>query len=192
MTEAEKELVKKRVHEHWTEYKEVLSDNAGAVQIKETKQAFYCGMFVMSQVMQCLAGVDDDDALDEQSDYTKRFEQAMDDDFNTPMAISVLFDMSHELNRLKTVDRAQAGILAAQLKKLAELLGLLENNAQQFLQGSSSEGGLADDDINLLIEQRATAKQEKNWSECDRIRDVLDAEDILLEDTAQGTRWRRK
>ncbi len=148
----------------------------------------------LTTLYQALLDVDiaDDDALDEQSDYTKRFEQAMDDDFNTPMAISVLFDMSHELNRLKTVDRAQAGILAAQLKKLAELLGLLENNAQQFLQGSSSEGGLADDDINLLIEQRATAKQEKNWSECDRIRDVLDAEDILLEDTAQGTRWRRK
>ncbi|MCU7799960.1 MAG: cysteine--tRNA ligase [gamma proteobacterium symbiont of Lucinoma myriamae] len=134
----------------------------------------------------------DDSALDEQSDYTKRFEQAMDDDFNTPMAIAVLFDMSHELNRLKSTDVQQAGVLAAQLKRLAELLGLLENNAQQFLQGSCSEGGLADDEINALIEQRATAKQEKNWSECDRIRDVLDAEDILLEDTAEGTRWRRK
>jgi cysteinyl-tRNA synthetase len=75
---------------------------------------------------------------------------------------------------------------------LAELLGLLENDAQQFLQGSTAEGGLSDDEINSLIEQRATAKQEKNWSECDRIRDVLDAEDIMLEDTAEGTRWRRK
>ena len=148
----------------------------------------------LTTLYQALLGVDiaDDDTLDEQSDYTKRFEQAMDDDFNTPMAISVLFDMSHELNRLKAGDRVQAGILAAQLKKLAEILGLLENDAQQFLQGSTSEGSLADDDINSLIEQRATAKQEKNWLECDRIRDVLDAEDILLEDTAQGTRWRRK
>ena len=148
----------------------------------------------LTTLYQALLGVDiaDDDTLDEQSDYTKRFEQAMDDDFNTPMAISVLFDMSHELNRLKAGDRVQAGILAAQLKKLAEILGLLENDAQQFLQGSTSEGSLADDDINSLIEQRVIAKQEKNWSECDRIRDVLDAEDILLEDTAQGTRWRRK
>ncbi len=148
----------------------------------------------LTTLYQALLGVDiaDDDTLDEQSDYTKRFEQAMDDDFNTPIAISVLFDMSHELNRLKAGNRVQAGILAAQLKKLAEILGLLENDAQQFLQGSTSEGGLADDDINSLIEQRVIAKQEKNWSECDRIRDVLDAEDILLEDTAQGTRWRRK
>jgi cysteinyl-tRNA synthetase len=147
----------------------------------------------LTTLYQALLDVDiAEDVLDEESDYTKRFEQAMDDDFNTPMAIAVLFDMSHELNRLKSTDMEYAGILAAQLKKLAELLGLLENNAQQFLQGSSSEGGLADDEINALIEQRATAKQEKNWSECDRIRDVLDAEDILLEDTAEGTRWRRK
>jgi len=91
----------------------------------------------LTTLYQALLGVDiaDDDILDEQSDYTKRFEQAMDDDFNTPMAISVLFDMSHELNRLKAGDRVQAGILAAQLKKLAEILGLLENDAQQFLQG---------------------------------------------------------
>ena len=100
--------------------------------------------------------------------------------------------MSHELNRLKNSDMEQAKVLAVQLKQLAELLGLLENNAQQFLQGSTAEGGLSDDEINSLIEQRVTAKQDKNWSECDRIRDVLDAEDILLEDTAEGTRWRRK
>ena len=134
----------------------------------------------------------DKDSLSEKNDYEQRFFQAMDDDFNTPMAISVLFDMSHELNRLKSSDMQQAKVLAVQLKQLAELLGLLENNAQQFLQGSTSEGGLSDDEINSLIEQRVTAKQEKNWAEGDRIRDVLDAEDILLEDTGEGTRWRRK
>ncbi|WP_198264818.1 cysteine--tRNA ligase [sulfur-oxidizing endosymbiont of Gigantopelta aegis] len=152
----------------------------------------------LTTLYQALLGLELSDAtvLDEQSDYVQgyaqRFFQAMDDDFNTPMAISVLFDMSHEINRLKTSDTAQATALAGQLKLLAELLGLLENDAQQFLQGSSTEGGLSDDEINALIEQRATAKQEKNWSECDRIRDVLDGEDILLEDTAEGTRWRRK
>ena len=134
----------------------------------------------------------DEDALSEKNDYEQRFFQAMDDDFNTPMAISVLFDMSHELNRLKSSDMELAKVLAVQLKQLAELLGLLENSAQLFLQGSTSEGGLSDDEINSLIEQRVTAKQDKNWAECDRIRDVLDAEDILLEDTAEGTRWRRK
>ena len=126
------------------------------------------------------------------NEYSRRFYKAMDDDFNTPMAISVLFDMSHEINRLKSTDIKQAGAIAKQLQQLAELLGLLENNAQEFLQGSAAEGGLSDDEINVLIEQRTTAKQEKNWSECDRLRDVLDAEDILLEDTPDGTRWRRK
>ncbi len=131
-------------------------------------------------------------ALDDKDKYVQRFVQAMDDDFNTPMAIAVLFDMSHELNRLKSSDPEQAGRLAMQMKKMAKLLGLLENDAQQFLQGSISEGGLADDEIATLIEQRTTARQEKNWAECDRIRDVLDAADILLEDTSEGTRWRRK
>ncbi len=150
----------------------------------------------LTTLYQALLDIDDitaaDVELDEDSAYAQRFFQAMDDDFNTPMAIAVLFDMSHELNRLKSADIEQARALAAQLKKLAEILGLLENNAQQFLQGSSAEGGLSDAEINQLIEQRATAKQEKNWSECDRIRDVLVAEDILLEDTPEGTRWRRK
>ncbi len=130
--------------------------------------------------------------IDESSDYSQRFFKAMDDDFNTPIAISVLFDMSHEVNRLKPTDPQQASVVAGQLKKLAELLGLLETDAQQFLQGNTAEGGLSDDDINSLIEQRATAKADKNWPACDRIRDVLDAEDVLLEDTAEGTRWRRK
>lgn len=133
-----------------------------------------------------------DVALDETSDYAQRFFQAMDDDFNTPKAISVLFDMSHELNRLNTSDKAQAQVLAAQIKHLADLLGLLENAPQQFLQGSSAEGGLSDEEINDLIAQRATAKADKNWAESDRIRDVLVAADILLEDTPEGTRWRRK
>lgn len=148
----------------------------------------------LTTLYQSLLNIDDaqDVELDKSSDYAQRFFKAMDDDFSTPMAISVLFDMSHELNRLKETDTEQAKALAAQLKKLSEMLGLLENNAQQFLQGSTTEGGLADDEINQLIEQRATAKQEKNWSECDRLRDVLDSEDILLEDTAEGTRWRRK
>ncbi len=154
------------------------------------------GKASLTTLYQALLEFDDIDpantVIDEGSEYAQRFFQAMDDDFNTPMAISVLFDMSHEVNRLKGSDAESASLLAMQLKKLAELLGLLESNAQQFLQGSTSEGGLSDEAINELIEQRVAAKQEKNWSECDRIRDLLDAEDILLEDTPEGTRWRRK
>ena len=152
----------------------------------------------LTTLYQALLNIDDalnnsaETPVYEDNDYSQRFFQAMDDDFNTPMAISVLFDLSHELNRLKNTDKKQAKIIAQQLKALAQLLGLLENNAQQFLQGNASADGLSDDEINTLIAQRASAKQDKNWSECDRIRDVLDAENILLEDTPEGTRWRRK
>ncbi len=147
----------------------------------------------LNTLYQALLDVEPADvALDENSDYGSRFFQAMDDDFNTPKAISVLFDMSHELNRLKTSARELAQKLAAQIKYLADILGLLENEPRQFLQGSSSEGGLSDNEINELIAQRATAKVEKNWMESDRIREVLDEADILLEDTPEGTRWRRK
>ncbi len=147
----------------------------------------------LTTLYQALLDVEPADvALDENSDYGARFFQAMDDDFNTPKAISVLFDMSHELNRLKTSDKVPAQKLAAEIKYLADILGLLENDPQQFLQGSSSDGGLSDDEINKLIVQRATAKAEKNWAESDRIREVLVEADILLEDTPEGTRWRRK
>jgi cysteinyl-tRNA synthetase len=116
----------------------------------------------------------------------------MDDDFNTPMAIAVLFDMSHELNRCKNTNKQQAILIGSQLKQLAALLGLLTNDAQQFLQERITDDGLSDEQINELIRQRTQAKEEKKWAESDRLRDVLDAENILLEDTAEGTRWRRK
>jgi len=100
--------------------------------------------------------------------------------------------MAHEINRLKNRDKQRAKEVAQQMRQLAGLLGLLENDPQQFLQGDVTEGGLSDDEISSLIAQRAAAKQEKNWAESDRIRDVLVDENIILEDTPEGTRWRRK
>ncbi len=123
--------------------------------------------------------------------YAKRFLQAMDDDFGTPTAISVLFEMAHELNRLKSRDKSQAAQLAQQMRLLAALLGLLESDAKQFLQGDATEGGLSDDEIKDLVLQRTQAKEEKNWAESDRIRNQLIDENIILEDTPGGTRWRR-
>lgn len=147
----------------------------------------------LTTLYQALLDVDlkADKPLDEDSEYSKHFMQAMDDDFGTPSAISVLFEMAHEINRHKDKDKTQATALAQQMLLLADLLGLLENEPQLFLQGNALEGGLADDEINALIALRATAKQEKNWSESDRIRDKLISENIILEDTPEGTRWRR-
>ena len=109
----------------------------------------------------------------------------MDDDFNTPEAVAVLFDLANEVNRDQSIEAA------AQLKKLAGVLGLLQRDPQEFLQGAASEGGLDDAAINAQIEARIAAKQAKNFAEADRIRKELLAAGIVLEDSAAGTTWRR-
>jgi len=117
--------------------------------------------------------------------HTARFKAAMDDDFNTPEAVAVLFDLANEVNR------AQSAEAASQLKALAGVLGLLERDPQEFLQGAASEGGLDDAAINAQIAARIAAKKSKNFAEADRIRKELLQADIVLEDTPQGTSWRR-
>ncbi|SQC91774.1 Cysteine--tRNA ligase [Cedecea neteri] len=116
----------------------------------------------------------------------------MDDDFNTPEAYSVLFDMAREVNRLKAEDLTAANGLAAALRKLSAILGLLEQDPEQFLQG----GAQADDgevaEIEALIKQRNDARQSKDWALADQARDRLNEMGIVLEDGAGGTTWRRK
>ncbi len=124
-------------------------------------------------------------AVDWNGAYAQRFQAAMDDDFNTPEAMAVLFDLANEVNRNQSVDAA------AQLKALAGVLGLLQRDPQEFLQGAASEGGLDDAAINAQIEARIAAKKAKNFAEADRIRKELLEAGIVLEDTPQGTTWRR-
>lgn len=130
-------------------------------------------------------------SLPEGSDWEQRFNAAMDDDFNTPEALSVLFDLVREINRL-TGDQQAAASHAALLKKLSDILGLLQQDPEQFLKGdSSSEDGLGDEEIEQLIEARAAARTNKDWAESDRIRDLFAEQGIVLEDSADGTIWRR-
>lgn len=124
--------------------------------------------------------------------FEARFRAAMDDDFNTPEAYSVLFDMARDVNRLKAEDMQAANGLAASLRKLAGVLGLLEQDPELFLQ-SGTKG--SDDDvaeIEALVQMRITARQEKNWAQADIARDKLNELGIVLEDGPQGTSWRRK
>jgi cysteinyl-tRNA synthetase len=125
--------------------------------------------------------------------FVARFRAAMDDDFNTPEAYSVLFDMARDINRLKTEDMAAANGLAAELRQLAGVLGLLEQDPEQFLKS----GAQADNDdevaeIEALIKQRNDARASKDWGMADKARDRLNEMGIVLEDGANGTTWRRK
>ncbi|WP_318514664.1 cysteine--tRNA ligase [Photobacterium leiognathi] len=124
-------------------------------------------------------------------EFVARFKEAMDDDFNTPEAYSVLFDMAREINRLKADDVAAASVLGARMRELADVLGLLSQEPETFLQGGAGE----DDDvaeIEGLIQQRLDARAAKDWAAADEARDKLMAMGIILEDGAQGTTWRRK
>ncbi|MCP3674218.1 MAG: cysteine--tRNA ligase [Gammaproteobacteria bacterium] len=125
-------------------------------------------------------------------DYEAKFIAAMDDDFNTPGAIAVLFELVKEINQLKSSDPTKASELGARLKHLALPLGLLQQDPEQWLQADKGDDdGLSSEAIDALILERNEARTNKNWARGDEIRDQLTAEGILLEDTAAGTSWRR-
>jgi cysteinyl-tRNA synthetase len=128
----------------------------------------------------------DTQAVDWSEAHAVRFRRAMDDDFNTPEACAVLFDLAAELNRSKSPG------VAAQLRGLAALLGLLQRDPQIFLQAAPAiEGELTVERIEALIADRVAAKKGKDYAESDRIRAQLLTAGVVLEDGAQGTSWRR-
>ncbi len=124
--------------------------------------------------------------------YVKRFKEAMDDDFNTPIAVAILFDLARELNKCKS-DKVRAGELAGTLKELAAVLGILQDDPDGFLKGGNADEGLFEDEINRQIQARIAAKNNKDWAKADEIRDQLKAQGIIVEDIAGGTSsWRRE
>ncbi len=128
-------------------------------------------------------------ALD--NDYDARFCEAMDDDFNTAGAIAVLFELAREINRISKESVEQAAPLAAQLRRLGAVLGLLQQDPEAYLQGGDAEGPSAEE-IEALIGQRAAAKKARDFAEADRIRDDLKAQGVILDDSREGTSWRRE
>jgi cysteinyl-tRNA synthetase len=122
-------------------------------------------------------------AVDWAEAHAQRFKAALDDDFGTPDAMAVLFDLAAAVNRGEAA-------LAGQLKALGGVLGLLQREPQSFLQ-AAPVGGISNEEIEAKVGARMTAKKAKNFAESDRIRDELKAVGVILEDGPQGTTWRR-
>ncbi|AWS52618.1 MULTISPECIES: cysteine--tRNA ligase [Providencia] len=162
-------------------------------QLNYTEENLKQARTALERMYTALRGTDKSAVPAGGDEFKARFIEAMNDDFNTPEAYSVLFDMVREVNRLKSEDISAANAMAAQLRELASVLGLLEQDPESFLKG----GAQTEDDaevakIEALIQQRLDARQNKDWAQADAARDELTAMGVVLEDGATGTTWRRK
>jgi cysteinyl-tRNA synthetase len=156
-----------------------------------------------------LRGFDKIDEASIETEYKTRFEQAMDDDFNTPAALSVLFDLARELNKAKENKTAKAMELASSLKFLGGLLGILQTepdawlkqtiepglftNSNTFFSPTVTVSYVSEESIEQKIQARLDAKKAKNWALADQIRNELKEQGVILEDAPNGTTsWRRE
>ena len=169
------------INAHYRSQVNYSSDNIGASQ--SALERLYTAMRGLELLDKCTeAGID----------YEARFIAAMDDDFNTVEAIAVLFELAKEINQVKSNDVELASALATRLKRLAAPLGILQQDPEVWLQsGIGGKDELTAENIDALIVERSDARANKNWGRGDEIRDQLTAAGIVLEDTADGTSWRR-
>jgi cysteinyl-tRNA synthetase len=128
-------------------------------------------------------------SLDKDDSFVAEFIKVMNDDFNTPQALAVLFDLAKELNVAKNESSDKTPYLAATLKALGDLIGLLQLSPASFLQGESDNDEVVE--VEALIKQRNDARASKNWALADEARDKLAAMNIIVEDSAGKTTWRK-
>ena len=132
------------------------------------------------------------DKIDTPSDdeFTKRFIDAMDDDFNTPGALSVLFDLAREINRIKATDKPLASKMASNLVRLGSILNILQQSPDDFFQKTKIDDNVTQK-VEELIAQRNQARKNRDWKKSDEIRDELTSLGVALEDTPSGTTWKK-
>jgi cysteinyl-tRNA synthetase len=141
----------------------------------------------LTRLYTAIRGIDPTTNTVVEQQYVAKFMSAMDDDFNTPLAISVLFELVKELN--KSTDTNIKQNLAATLKYLGGLLGILHTDPEKFLQGTATDSVSK---IEQLIEERKASRLNKRWKDADVIRCQLHDMGIILEDCVNGeTIWRR-
>ncbi|CAM4157944.1 cysteine--tRNA ligase [Pseudoalteromonas byunsanensis] len=143
----------------------------------------------LERIYTALRGVELVEVALEGNEYAKRFEAAMNDDFNTPEALPVIFELAKEVNLLKDKDLNTAGEHAYVLVQLASVLGIAQQNPERFLQGEQDNDEVAK--IEALITQRNEARANKDWAAADEARDALNALGVVLEDSAGKTTWRK-
>ncbi|MEE8366561.1 MAG: cysteine--tRNA ligase [Gammaproteobacteria bacterium] len=136
----------------------------------------------------------DTDSVDvpQNTKYQQDFEQALKDDFNTANAVAVLFDLVREINRTKAEKMGDVDSLASLLRYLAGIIGLLQSDPEVYLKSMvAGSSDLADEIVEAMVQQRLEARNNKDWAAADRLRDELSAAGITIEDSNEGTRWRR-
>ncbi len=157
-------------------------------QLNYSKENLDKARAALTRLYTALRDVEPLKPLEKEDAWTQKFSEYMDDDFNTPGALSVLFDLVKELNKEQGGKRQH---LAGRLLELGGVLGILYQKPADFLKGGALD---ADDDtagIEALINERKEARAARDWARADAARDKLKAMGIELEDTAQGTVWRR-
>ncbi|PKM20735.1 MAG: cysteine--tRNA ligase [Gammaproteobacteria bacterium HGW-Gammaproteobacteria-15] len=200
MVQVDKEKMSKSLGNFFT-VKDVLAEyNAEAVryfllsshyrsQLNYSAENLTQAHAALGRLYTALRNVTPSHSIDVNSPYIVRFKAAMDDDFNTPEALPVLFELAREVNRFKETEPAKAAELAGVLNLLAGVLGLLQGDAEQFLQSGASMDDVAE--IEALIAQRNTARANKDWAAADAARDALTAKGIIVEDKNGVTSWRK-
>ncbi|MBV52716.1 MAG: cysteine--tRNA ligase [Coxiellaceae bacterium] len=157
--------------------------------INYTESAITNSQQALERLYTAIRGLESDIQVDIQHPSYQAFLVAMSDDFNTPQAFAVLFDVARDINRLRQKeDITQAKRLVSILRSCGALLGILQDNAESFLQSGSKS--LDSEAIDQLVHARDIARAQKDWQQADALRQQLDDIGVVLEDTAEGTQWR--